>query len=84
MNKSADKAELYEIRVAGILEAHRRSWFDGMSLRYLEDGPSGSAETVLSGWVADQAALHGILIKIRDLNLTLLMVNRVESKGDEP
>ena len=62
----------YEIRVEGHLDRGRWSpWFDGMQVHPAEDGT-----TVLSGAVADQAALHGLLERIRDLNLTLISVAR--------
>ncbi len=63
---------VYEIRVEGRLGAEWSSWFDGMTVQDLPDG-----ETVLRGPVADQAALHGILVKIRNLGLALVSVQRV-------
>jgi hypothetical protein len=52
-------------------------WFDGMEIRQEADG-----ETVLAGWVPDQAALHGLLARVRDLNLTLISVTpRAEPTG---
>ncbi len=65
-----DDQPFYEIRVKGHLGAHWGDWFDGVSLTYKEDGT-----TILTGPVIDQAALHGLLSKIRDLNLPLLSVN---------
>ena len=56
----------YRIKVKGHLDATWSSWFEAMVLS------SNGTETVLTGPVADQAALHGLLIRIRDLNLTLL------------
>ncbi len=61
--------EWYEIRVAGVLPGEWSSWFEGMELQH---GPHG--ESILSGYLADQAALHGVLAKIRDLNLKLISV----------
>jgi hypothetical protein len=66
--------EYYEIRVQGCLGPEWSAWFGGLTLSC---NPRG--ETVLSGPVPDQAALHGILIKIRDLGLPLLSVRRVEA-----
>lgn len=66
----------YHIRVAGYLDDDFADWFDGLTLSHSTD-----AETSLTGAVADQAALHGILARIRDLNLTLLSVTRLM---DEP
>jgi hypothetical protein len=64
----------YEIRVAGVLEARWSAWFDGLELT--SDDQRG--ETVMAGPVADQAALHGLLAKVRDLGLTLIAVHRIE------
>ena len=59
----------YAIRVAGHLEQRWVTWFDGLTLTHQDDGT-----TVIDGPVADQAALHGVLQKIRDLGLPLLSV----------
>jgi len=64
--------EWYEIRVQGRLGPEWSAWFDGLAI---SQQPGG--ETTLAGAVADQAALHGILIKIRNLGLPLLSVRRV-------
>jgi hypothetical protein len=61
--------ERYEIRVKGHLAARWATWFDGMTLTPHSDG-----STVLEGPVADQAALHGLLHKVRDLGLPLISV----------
>ena len=61
----------YEIRVKGHLNARWADWFDGLTLTQESDGT-----TVLSGSVMDQAALHGLLGKVRDLGLPLIAVNR--------
>ena len=66
--------ECYEIRVKGRLGLQWSAWFDGLAIRHESQG-----ETILAGPVPDQAALHGILIKIRDLGLPLLAVRRVEA-----
>jgi hypothetical protein len=66
--------ELYEICVEGRLGPEWSAWFDGLTVT---NQPTG--KTVLSGAVPDQAALHGILIKIRNLGLPLLSVRRVEA-----
>lgn len=63
----------YEIRVNGHLDALWAAWFDGMSLCHESDGT-----TVIQGPVADQAALHGLLRKVRDLGLPLIAVRRVD------
>jgi hypothetical protein len=62
----------YEIRVYGVLDQRWSDWFDGLQL----SGEPGGV-TVIAGEVADQAALHGLLAKVRDLNLPLLSVHRV-------
>ena len=66
-------APYYEIRLKGHLETRWEQWFDGLTITLEENG-----NTLLSGPLADQAALHGILKKVRDLGLTLLSVNSVE------
>ena len=63
--------EYYEIKVKGHLDARWADWFAGIELTHLE-----GAETLLAGWLEDQAALHSLLERIRDLNLTLLSVSR--------
>jgi hypothetical protein len=68
-------APFYEIRVKGRLDTRWESWFQGLSFRFEEEN------TVLRGPVADQACLHGILERIRDLNLTLLSVNERQGEG---
>ena len=59
----------YEIRIKGHLDARWAAWFDGMSLTRDQNGT-----TVIHGAIADQAALHGVLQKIRDLGLELVSV----------
>ena len=63
---------LYEIRVKGHLDTRWAAWFDGLTLTHGSDGT-----TIIYGPVADQAALHGLLQKIRDLGLPLISVNHV-------
>jgi hypothetical protein len=58
--------EIFEIRLKGHLDRRWAIWFEGMTITLIEDG-----DTVLSGPVADQAALHGLLKKVRDLGLPL-------------
>ena len=72
-----DREDVYEIRVKGVLDQQWRDWFDGLSITPQDDG-----QTLLSGRVADQAALHGVLAKIRDLGLPLLLVRRIERGKD--
>ena len=63
----------YEIRIGGRLAPRWATWFDGMTLTTAGDGT-----TVLAGSLADQAALHGVLGRIRDLGLPLVSVTRLE------
>ncbi len=63
----------YEIRLMGHLDAHWTAWFDGLTVTENSDGT-----TVLSGPIADQSALHGLLQRVRDLGLPLVSVIRVE------
>jgi hypothetical protein len=67
---------IYQIKVKGHLADHWSDWFDNMQITI--DPEEG--ETILSGMVVDQAALHGLLIKVRDLGLTLLSLNRIEGE----
>jgi hypothetical protein len=69
----------YEIRVQGHLDQRWSAWFEGLAISYDVDD-----NTVLHGPLVDEAALHGVLIKVRDLALPLLAVNRVEGSGAEP
>jgi hypothetical protein len=61
----------YEIRVKGVLGSGWSAWFDGLRVTSDEAG-----QTVIAGLVVDQAALHGLLAKVRDLGLELLEVRR--------
>jgi hypothetical protein len=63
----------YDIRVEGYLDPRWSEWLDGMRVIPLETG-----ETLLSGTVVDQSALHGLLNRIRDLNLKLIYVEKRE------
>jgi hypothetical protein len=63
----------YEIRVKGHLDARWAAWFDGLTLTHGSDGT-----TSIDGPVTDQAALHGLLQKIRDLGLPLISVNHLD------
>jgi hypothetical protein len=73
MTQPTAQPERYVIRVKGHLDPRWAEWFDDLTLTHTEAG-----ETVLAGPVADQAALHGLLVRIRDLNLMLVSVTRVE------
>lgn len=63
----------YTIRLQGHLDNEWAAWFEGLTITRAENG-----ETVLSGPVVDQAALHSLLRKVRDLGLPLLAVSRIE------
>ena len=64
---------LYEIRIKGHLDDRWADWFEGLTITLEDNG-----DTLLTGPVVDQAALHGLLRKVRDLGIPLLSVNRVE------
>ncbi len=66
----------YEIRLQGHLEARWAAWFDGLTLTREADGT-----TLICGQVVDQAALHGLLQKVRDVGLPLVSVTNVTTDG---
>ena len=72
--QSWSRPQLYEIRFRGHLDARRAQMFEGLEMA---QEPGG--ETVLTGSVIDQAALHGILSKIRDLGVPLMSVKRLSA-----
>jgi hypothetical protein len=72
--------QLYEVRVEGHLGSSWSSWFEGMAIRHEEGG-----DTVLFGSLPDQTAVHGVLMKIRDLGLPLVSVKRFDqTDGQRP
>jgi hypothetical protein len=73
------EAGRYEIRLTGHLDAHWAAWFDGLAVTREGDGT-----TVISGQIADQSALHGLLQRVRDLGLPLVSVNRIEPDQPNP
>ena len=73
----APEPVFYEIMIQDLLDPQRAKWFEGMTLTTIENGEGGSACTRIAGPVTDQPALHGLLAKIRDLNLTLISVRRL-------
>ena len=78
---SEDHSDHFEIRVKGHLSPCRSEFFSGLKVIHTVTG-----ETILTGPVVDQAELHGILAKVRDLNLALISVSQVESEqpaGDD-
>jgi hypothetical protein len=77
VDRNRGGAGRYEIRLKGHLDARWAAWFDGLSLSLESDGT-----TLIHGPVADQAALHGLLQKVRDIGLPLVSVICVEP--DQP
>ena len=63
---------IYQIRITGHLGSHWTDWFDGLAITLEDNG-----ETLLTGPVVDQAALHGLLRKVRDLGMPLISVIRI-------
>jgi hypothetical protein len=74
---ASQEAGRYEIRLKGHLDTRWSAWFDGMTFVHDGDGT-----TLIHGRVVDQAALHGLLGRVRDLGLPLVSVNRVGT--DDP
>ena len=70
---------IYEIKIKGLLDDHWQKWFEGMTLTRQESPEAGQDTTVIRGWIVDQPALHGLLAKIRDLNLALISVTEIKS-----
>jgi hypothetical protein len=71
--------EYYEIKIKGHLDQHWSDWFACLTLTHLEGN-----ETLLAGELLDQAALHGLLERIRDLNLTLISVTCGDPSAQNP
>jgi hypothetical protein len=69
----------YEIHVRGHLPPEWSDWFDGLAVTLTPDG-----DTLLSGPVPDQVALHGLLARVRDLGLVLVSLQPIESSSDTP
>ncbi|MCA9946253.1 MAG: hypothetical protein KC449_22370 [Anaerolineales bacterium] len=69
-NKHTGKQSNYHIKIKGHLNARWEDWFEGLIITLTDDG-----DTILSGVIVDQAALHGVLKKISNLGLTLISVN---------
>ena len=74
INSGSEKAQplVYQIRIKGHLGREWTDWFGGLTIRLTDNG-----ETLLTGPVVDQAALHGLFKKVRDLGMPLLSVSRV-------
>lgn len=72
-----DQQRVYHIRVKGILDSKWSDWLDGLAIL-----PQANGETLITGSVTDQAALYGLLNKLRDIGLTLLSINSLEVEED--
>ena len=78
MHQASEKSrpQIYQIKIQGFLDKEWADWFDGFSITHEPDGT-----TMLSGSVADQSALHGLLIRLRNLGLSLISVNSDNPRG---
>ena len=74
-----DAPQIYQIRIEGHLGRQWSNWFDGMAITLEDNG-----DTLLTGPVVDQATLHGLLKKVRDLGLPLISVVQLPAEPDEP
>ena len=84
---SGNNGGIYEIKIKGLLDDHWQQWFEGMTLKRRESPEADQEYSLIRGWIVDQPALHGLLAKIRDLNLTLLSVRKISSSdlcNEEP
>ena len=75
LNPETDPSQpiMYQIRIKGHLDRRWRDWFEGMSISLENNG-----DTLITGPVADQSALHGLVKKVRDLGLPLISANRID------
>ncbi len=75
LNPETDPSQqiMYQIRIKGHLDRKWRDWFEGMSISLENNG-----DTLITGPVVDQSALHGLVKKVRDLGLPLISVNRID------
>jgi hypothetical protein len=69
----------YVITIQGHLDAHWSAWFDGLTITNRTNG-----QAMLTGPVTDQASLHGLLLKIRDLGLPLISIMPADATADDP
>jgi hypothetical protein len=89
MNENPDEIRIqpfpaetvYELRISGRLGNSTLTWFEDMAVTV--DESSSPVQTIIQGPMRDQAALYGLISRIRDLGLTLLSVNRVEKEEDQ-
>ncbi|PWT70542.1 MAG: hypothetical protein C5B60_11965 [Chloroflexi bacterium] len=77
-NNDPGQPQVYQIRIKGHLGHQWTDWFEGLSITLTDNG-----ETLLTGPLVDQAALHGVLKKVRDLALPLVSVNRVKPSPED-
>lgn len=73
-----DQPTVYQIRLQGYLGPPLTAWFDELTITHEENG-----NTLLTGPLVDQAALHGLLKRVRDLGIPLLSVNRIDDLQDD-
>jgi hypothetical protein len=73
-----EESAQYQIRVKSHLPSQWADWFGGLTIENLPNG-----ETTLTGVLSDQAALHGVLNRMRDIGLTLVSLNRIECHGTQ-
>lgn len=78
LNSTASAARVYQIRIQSQLGPQWTEWFQGVTIT-----PQANGDTLLVGPVVDQSALHGLLKSIRDLGLTLLSLNCLESQESD-
>jgi hypothetical protein len=88
-NKAANKTNLpeafesggiFEIEIKELLEDYWQKWFERMTLTRVENDQRHKGFTTIRGYIPDQPALHGLLDKVRDLNLTLISVQRIDAR----
>lgn len=79
LKKPANQPSRFEVRVKERIDEKWLAWFDEFTISRAESG-----ETLLIGTITDQAALHGLIAKIRDLHLTLISINQIEPDPDHP
>ena len=77
-----NKPTYYEFRVRDRISSQSAAWFEGMEIAV--DETVEPIQTIIKGYMEDQAALHGLISRIRDLGLTLVSVNQIEHEDDEP
>jgi hypothetical protein len=78
MKTTQKHQSFYKIQVAGHLSEQWADWFEDMTIT-----PTDNGDTLITGYVIDQSALHGLLRKVRDLGLTLVAVNQVQFHNGE-